>query len=159
MARKPLSPSRKAGSAAGAAGYSGRSLVEKLGVKPDQRLALLSAPPGYERLLGPLPDGVVVQRALRGRFDFIQQFLARRADLDERLPRLAESLEVDGALWISWPKRSSGVACDFAEDDVRGAALPLGLVDVKVCAIDATWSGLKLVHRLRDRPALREARR
>jgi hypothetical protein len=140
------------------AGYSGKPLVEKLGVKPDQRIALLGAPAGYERTLGVLPGGVSVVASLRGRYSFIQQFVSRRADLETRLPKLRDALDPDGMLWISWPKKSSGVACDFGEDDVRACALELGLVDVKVCAIDDVWSGLKLVHRLEQRPSLRKAR-
>jgi hypothetical protein len=89
-----------------------------------------------------------------GRLDFIQLFVRRRVDLERRLPRLAAALEVDGALWVSWPKKASGVATDLTEDVVRRVALAHRLVDVKVCAVDAVWSGLKLVYRLAERAAV-----
>ena len=145
------------------AGYSKRSLADKLGIQPGMRLALLAAPAGYDETLGSLPPGVVVARAARGRFDLVQLFLHRASDLDRRLPALREAIAPAGAIWASWPKKASGVATDVTEDLVRERALANGLVDVKVCAVDEIWSGLKLVIRLRDRAALagpvREARR
>jgi hypothetical protein len=134
-----------------AAGYSQRSLIDKLGMKPGQRAAVLGAPEDYSATLGPLPAGLEVGRTLRGSFDFLHQFVSRRAELESRLPKLKAALAKDGSLWISWPKKSSGVACDFTEDDVRALALAIGLVDVKVCAVDAVWSGLKLMYRRKDR--------
>jgi hypothetical protein len=135
------------------AGYSRRSLCEKLGIKAGQTVALLGAPPGYRRALGDLPAGVrVVTRPARS-LPFIQVFTTRRSQLERRLPALRRVLEPAGALWVSWPKRSSGVATDVTEDVVREVALATGLVDVKVCAVDDVWSGLKLVRRLRDRAA------
>jgi hypothetical protein len=133
------------------AGYSNRSLVEKLGVKPGTTLALVAAPRGYRTLLSPLPPGVRIRTRLAGRLSFIQFFCTRRGDLARRLPALKRALESDGALWVSWPKGSSGVATDVNENIVRDLALANGLVDVKVCAVDDVWSGLKLVRRLRDR--------
>ena len=133
------------------AGYSGRSLVEKLGIKPGSRIAILNAPRSYRATLGSLPPGVVVASAARGAFPFIQFFAVSRDVLESRLPILLRALETDGALWISWPKQSSGVATDITEDVVRAVALPTGLVDVKVAAVDDVWSGLKLVRRLRNR--------
>lgn len=133
------------------AGYSPRSLIDKLGMKPGSRSAVFDAPANYTDTLGPLPPGLELKRALRGEFDFLHQFVSRRAELEARLPKLKAALEKDGTLWISWPKKSSGVACDFTEDDVRSLALAVGLVDVKVCAIDAVWSGLKLMYRRKDR--------
>jgi hypothetical protein len=129
------------------AGYSGTPLVRKLGIKPGFRVAWPAAPEGFEALLEGLPDGVSVRRALRGRLDLVVGFVTGRAELERRLPALRRAIEPDGTLWVAWPKRASGVATDMTEDVVREVALPTGLVDVKVCAIDATWSGLKLVVR------------
>ena len=133
------------------AGYSPRSLVEKLGIKPGMRIAILGAPSGYRATLGELPDGVTTTSAARGVLPLIHFFTKRRAQLEQRFPALKRALAQDGALWVSWPKKSSGVATDLTEDVVRAVALPGGLVDVKVCAVDAVWSGLKLVRRLKDR--------
>jgi hypothetical protein len=133
------------------AGYSHRSLVDKLGIKAGSRIALLGAPRGYRRTLGALPPGVRVAAAARGRLPFIQFFTTRRRELARRFPALVRALTPDGALWVSWPKRSSGVVTDMSEDAVRAVALPAGLVDIKVCAVDEVWSGLKLVRRLKNR--------
>jgi hypothetical protein len=135
------------------AGYSGTPLPRKLGIKPGQRIAFLDAPPAFADALGELPDGVGAPRTtLRGPLDLIVAFFVERRRLDERLPRLVAALDPAGALWIAWPKRASRVDTDVTEDVVRELGLAAGVVDVKVCAIDATWSGLKLVVRLRDRP-------
>lgn len=133
------------------AGYSGRPLVEKLGIKPRIRIAILNAPRGYRATLGSLPPGVVVASAARGTFPFIQFFAVSRSALESRFPALVRALEPAGALWISWPKKASGVPTDLTEDVVRKIALPTGLVDVKVAAVDDVWSGLKLVRRLKNR--------
>jgi len=133
------------------AGYSGTPLINKLGIKPGHRLVFLDPPPGYAKTLGPLPDGVVQAKTLAGEFDFIQFFTTRRVDLERRFAALAQALEPAGMLWISWPKKASGVPTDVTENVVRDIALAGGLVDVKVCAVDDTWSGLKLVRRLKDR--------
>jgi hypothetical protein len=133
------------------AGYSDRALPAKLGIKPDTRIALLNAPRGYGVLLRPLPEGVRVTASIRGTFPFIQLFTASRQELERRFPALVRALAEDGALWISWPKKASGVATDLTEDVIRTIALKGGLVDVKVCAVDEVWSGLKLVRRLTDR--------
>ena len=141
-------------STAAAAGYSGTPLVRKLGVKPDARLGLIGAPEGFDATLGELPPGVRVRRRLGGEpFDVIVAFFDRRAELNRRLPALARALDPAGGLWLAWPKRASGVATDVTEDVVRTLGLAAGLVDNKVCAIDSVWSGLRLVVRLRDRPA------
>lgn len=133
-------------------GYSARSLVDKLGIKPHTRIAVIGAPRGYRTTLGALPPGVRVAATLRrGAIPFIQFFTKQRAALGRSFPALKRALAVDGALWISWPKKASGVATDMTEDVVRAVALPHGLVDVKVCAVDEVWSGLKLVRRLKDR--------
>lgn len=133
------------------AGYSRRSLIEKLGIKPGIRIAIIEAPRGYRATLGALPEGVSITAALRGALPFIHFFSMQRTSLERRFPALKRALAQDGALWVSWPKRASGVATDLTEDVVREVALAGGLVDVKVCAIDAVWSGLKLVRRLQDR--------
>jgi hypothetical protein len=129
------------------AGYSGTPLVRKLGFKPGQRAAYVDAPAGFDALLGELPDGVVVLPRLRGPLDLVVCFVTARAALERRLPALRRALEPDGMLWIAWPKRASGIETDMTEDVVRDVALPTGLVDTKVCAIDETWSGLRLVIR------------
>ena len=133
------------------AGYSGRSLVEKLGIKSATRIAILNAPRGYRATLGSLPPGVVVASAPRGTFSFIQFFTRSRSLLQTKLDVLLRALEPNGALWISWPKKASGVATDMTEDAVREIALPVGLVDIKVAAVDDVWSGLKLVRRRKNR--------
>ena len=131
------------------AGYSGTPLARKLGIKEGTRLAVLGAPDEFE--IDALPGGVEVRATARGTHDVILSFHTRRADLAKRLPTLMRSLDVDGGLWISWPKKASGLPTDITEDVVREVALPTGLVDVKVCAVDATWSGLKLVVRRQNR--------
>jgi hypothetical protein len=133
------------------AGYSRRRLVEKLDMKPGTKAHLRGAPSGYLDLLGPLPEGVVVRSTLRAPVDFIQAFYDSERKLASDLPQLREGLIPGGALWISWPKKASGVATDITEDVVRKLALANGLVDVKVCAVDETWSGLKLMYRSADR--------
>jgi hypothetical protein len=133
------------------AGYSTRSLVEKLGIKAGMRVAIIGAPPAFRSVLGNLPDGVSVVRAVRGPLPFIHFFTKSRDALRSRIPGLLRALAPAGALWISWPKQASGVPTDITEDVVRAVALPLGLVDVKVAAIDEVWSGLKLVRRLKNR--------
>ena len=138
-----------------AAGYSGTPLVKKLGIKPGHAVALLGAPDGFEATLEGLPDGVTFRTAARGTNDVLVTFHTRRADLEQRLPARLAAMDVDGGLWVAWPKRSSGVATDITEDTVRQVCLPLGLVDNKVCAIDATWSGLRVVWRRELRDAKR----
>jgi hypothetical protein len=134
-------------------GYSGTPLPRKLGIKPGHRLLLLAAPEGFEGgTLTDLPAGVIVGRTARGSADVIVAFFDRRAELERRMPALRALMEPAAGLWIAWPKRSSGVATDLTEDVVRELALANRLVDNKVAAIDATWSGLRLVIRLADRP-------
>ena len=115
------------------------------------RIAILGAPKGFRSTLGALPEGVSVSATPRGTLPFIHFFTKQRSLLERRFPALKGALAQDGALWVSWPKQSSGVATDLTEDVVREVALAGGLVDVKVCAVDAIWSGLKLVRRLKDR--------
>ncbi|MEK6271957.1 MAG: DUF3052 domain-containing protein [Actinomycetota bacterium] len=134
------------------AGYSGTPLPRKLGIAAGHRVAFAGAPKDFRHALGPLPDGVAVRTRVRGPLDVIVAFFVRRSELERRFPPLAAALEPDGGLWIAWPKRSSGVTTDLTEDVVREIAIANGMVDNKVCAIDDTWSGLRLVYRLRDRP-------
>ena len=134
------------------AGYSGTPLPRKLGIKPGHRVLALGAPEGFvDGTLGELPDGVALRTTARGTADVIVSFHDRRAELARRMPRLRQLMEPAAGLWIAWPKRASGVATDLTEDVVRELALANRLVDNKVCAIDETWSGLRLVIRLRDR--------
>jgi hypothetical protein len=133
------------------AGYSGTPLVRKLGIKPQARLGLIAAPDGFDEVLGELPPGVVVRRRLQGPFDVLVAFTTRRAELERRLPAWRGALDQAGGLWVAWPKRASGVASDLGDGVVRELGLAAGLVDNKVCAIDATWSGLRFVYRLADR--------
>ena len=133
------------------AGYSGTPLPRKLGIKPQARVALIGAPYDFDEVLGELPPGVSVRRRARGTFDVIVVFVQKRSELERRLPVLRKALDQAGGLWVAWPKRSSGVATDLGEGMVRELGLASGLVDNKVCAIDATWSGLRFVYRLADR--------
>ena len=128
------------------AGYSGTPLPAKLGVKAGQRTLVVDAPGSVEAALASsLATTARLSRV--GAFDFALAFVGSRAALAKTLDRLEPKLDDAGALWIAWPKKASGVATDVTEDAVRADALPRGLVDVKVCAIDATWSGLKLMRR------------
>ena len=133
------------------AGYSGTPLPKKLGIKPGHRVLALNAPEGFADTLGELPDGVAVRGSARGKADVIVSFHERRAELAKRMPRLRELMDPAAGLWIAWPKRASKLPTDLTEDVVRELALANTLVDNKVCAIDDTWSGLRLVIRLRDR--------
>ena len=130
-----------------ASGYSGTPLVRKLGFKPGMRAHYVNAPDGFEALVGELPDGVRVLARPADALDVVLLFVRERRELQRRLPALQRRLDAAGMLWVAWPKRASKVATDMTEDVVRDVALPRGLVDVKVCAIDETWSGLKLVLR------------
>ena len=138
-----------------AAGYSGTPLATKLGIKAGHSVAVLGAPDGFVDGLEGLPPDVTFRAAARGTNDVVVSFHRRRADLDRRLPTLVRAMDVDGGLWVAWPKRASGVPTDITEDTVREVALPLGLVDNKVCAIDEVWSGLRVVWRRELRDAKR----
>lgn len=132
------------------AGYSRRPLVQKLGIKPGFKVVFFAMPRGYEKTLGRLPEGASVARA-GDQVDFIQLFAKDRASLERDMPPLKAVLKRDGMLWVSWPKAASGVPTDLGDRAVREVGLSNGLVDVKVCAIDETWSGLKFVRRVKDR--------
>jgi hypothetical protein len=127
-------------------------LSKKLGIKEDHRVAFPSAPDGFLGLLGELPEGVTVESRAGGTLDVIVFFTKSRAELERRLPLLRGAMDPAAGLWIAWPKRSSGVKTDMTEDVARELGLANRLVDNKVCAIDETWSGLRLVIRLKDRP-------
>jgi hypothetical protein len=129
------------------AGYSGTPLAAKLGIKAGCALLLLNAPAGYLELLAPLPEGVSFPSKAGPGVDVAQLFVRDKAELGKRLGALRKQLGPQSTLWISWPKKASKVPTTITEDVVRELALPLGFVDVKVCAVDAVWSGLKLVVR------------
>jgi hypothetical protein len=135
-----------------AVGYSGTALPRKLGIKPEHRVLLAGAPDGFS--LGPLPGGVAVHHRAAGSapYDVIVAFCPSHAVLTRRFTPLRARLDQAGGLWIAWPKRSSGVATDLTDHVVRETGMAQGLVDNKVCAIDAVWSGLRFVVRLADRP-------
>jgi hypothetical protein len=129
------------------AGYSGTPLARKLGIAEGSRVVVKGGPAGYRGLLKPIPDGVVFQQGVSRQTDIVHVFADRRSALRGHLAKLRKKIRDDAAVWVSWPKKASGMETDITEDTIRELALPLGLVDVKVCAIDETWSGLKLVIR------------
>jgi hypothetical protein len=129
------------------AGYSGTPLPQKLGVKEGMEVTVIAAPTNYRRLLGTVARSMTFSdRAVKGT-GFVHLFVTRRADLEKNLRQLRKQISGDGIVWVSWPKKTSGVHTDVTEDLIRDVALPLGFVDVKVCAVDETWSGLKLMIR------------
>ncbi|HEV2949103.1 MAG TPA: DUF3052 family protein [Gemmataceae bacterium] len=144
------------------AGYSGTPLPTKLGIKKDHRVGLIHAPAGFAKVLGDLPEGVKIRQASRDHkiesddlLDVMLFFTDNRAELVKEFRGLAGRLSPAGGLWIAWPKKASGVPTDLTEDRIREIGLEAGLVDNKVCAVDDTWSGLRFVHRLKDRPKLK----
>jgi hypothetical protein len=136
------------------AGYSGTPLAKKLGIKADHLVALLEAPSDFEQTLTDLPHGVEIVSSLKNRtpFDVIIYFTKSENELGRLFQTIAKRLAPAGGLWIAWPKRTSGVETDLSENRIREIGLATGLVDNKVCAIDETWSGLRFVIRLKDRP-------
>lgn len=126
------------------ADYSGAPLPKKLGIVEGSSLALIDAPPG---VIEGLPPGVSVKRHARGRADVVVAFFTRRKDYERRIDSLSKMVFPAGGLWVAWPKRASGVETDMHEGVLREVALPLGLVDNKVCAIDETWTGMRVVWR------------
>ena len=139
------------------AGYSGTPLAQKLGIKPGSAIFVVAAPGHYDELLAPLPEGVRRVRKIDDA-DVAHFFETSRARMDKDLRAAVPKMQQDAAVWISWPKKSAKVATDITEDTVREVALPLGLVDIKVCAVDETWSGLKLVIRKELRKPSRRSR-
>jgi hypothetical protein len=133
------------------AGYSGTPLIQKIGIKPGHRIILRNHPPSFIKDLGKLPEGAESADRLSGKANVVVCFTDRLTELEKDFPRLAATLISDGMLWIGWPKKASGRPTDLTEDVVRRVGLECGLVDVKVCAIDETWSGLKFVIRVKDR--------
>jgi hypothetical protein len=140
-------------------GYSGTPLAQKLGIRAGARLFVHGAPANYPELLAPLPEGVRTVPRIDLETDVIHLFATRRSELGELLQRALELMRSDAAVWVSWPKKAAGVPSDISEDAIRSLALPTGLVDIKVCAVDQTWSGLKLVLRRTERPASGTPRR
>jgi hypothetical protein len=129
----------------------GKSLVEKLGIKSGFKLAILNAPAGYRRTLGELPKHVIIVQGTGRRLDFVQVFSTETGELEKKFPRAKASLRENGMLWISWPKSSSGMQKSLSENSVRAIGLKNGLVDVKICSLDANWSALKFVRRIKER--------
>lgn len=140
-------------------GYSGTPLAKKLGIRAGDRVFLHAPPPNYAELVAPLPPDVLMPARAAAEADLLHVFAVKRALLATLLKQLRTRMRPDAALWVSWPKKASGVSTDITEDTIRALALPLGLVDIKVCAVDDTWSGLKLMVRRSERPARRAARR
>ena len=132
-------------------GYSGTPLVKKLGLKPPLTLVAIDAPREYRSWLGELPPGVRIVTAPDGCVEAVHLFVTKRATLQKTLAMLRRRLEQAGFVWVSWPKKSSKVETDITEDTIREVALPMGLVDIKVCAVTDVWSGLKLVIRKNHR--------
>lgn len=133
------------------AGYSGTPLVKKLGIKAGFRLYVKNPPANYQELIAPLPPGVRQLRRLTNKLDMIHFFTTSRIELTAEIEKFMSRIKQNGMIWVSWPKKASKVPTDVTEDVIREVILPLGLVDVKVCAADATWSGLKLVIRKENR--------
>lgn len=129
------------------AGYSGTPLPKKLGIQPGYRIYVQGAAEDYTTLVKPLAVDVQLVRSFSANTDLAHLFVTSRHALKKALQKCVRAMKPDAVLWVSWPKKASGVATDVTEDVIRAEALPLGLVDVKVCAIDSTWSGLKLVIR------------
>ena len=127
------------------AGTSGKPVTQKLGIKPGFCIFADGAPRAYEKIVGPLPSGASLQAKAKPPLDMVHLFATQADGLAERLRRYRKTIAPDGMIWVSWPKKSSGIASDLSDVVVRETALPLGLVDIKVCAIDDTWSGLKFV--------------
>jgi hypothetical protein len=129
------------------AGYSGTPLVKKLGIKANSELCAVNAPDNYATLVAPLPEGVRTLNQFDPSADLIHLFVTLRIDLERALALIRPTLKPDSVLWVSWPKKASKALTDISEDIIRAVALPMGFVDVKVCAVDEKWSGLKLVIR------------
>lgn len=142
-------PAAKAAASSAAVGYSGKSLIAKLGLKPGAKAIAIAPPATYARLTDGAAIGQRGAAPAAGAFDFIHLFVTDTATLARKLPKLEPRLADGGMLWVSWPKKTSKLFVDLTEDGIRKICLPLGLVDVKVCAVDNDWSGLKLLRRKR----------
>ena len=138
-------------------GYSGTPLPKKLGFTDATRLLVLDGPPDYDALVGPVPPGLVRDSRLSKATTVVHLFVLQRRALATRLATLRKSMHPESAVWVSWPKKSSRVPTDVTEDVIRDVALPLGFVDIKVCAVSDLWSGLKLVVRKELRAKARVA--
>ncbi len=133
------------------AGYSGTPLAKKLGLKPGGRIRVIDAPRPYLDLVAPAPEGLILIEESQSKKDGIHIFVRQAKRLAGSLAALKQEILPNGAIWASWPKKSAKLASDLDENLVRDAALAVGLVDIKVCAVDETWSGLKLVIPVKDR--------
>jgi len=133
------------------AGYSGTPLINKLGLKAGMTILAFHSPPDYFKWLSPLPADVIVKDKLTGELDFIHVFVTEFKVFQKQFLAAKKHLRKDGMLWISWPKKSAKVPTDLDENIIREFGLENGLVDVKVCAVDDIWSGLKFVYRIKDR--------
>ncbi len=129
------------------AGYSGTPLARKLGIKEGSIVLAIDAPDEYVSMLEPLPSGVSFETIANHDVDLAHLYVKRKSDLQQQLEHLRRNLRVDAVIWVSWPKRSSKVSTDITEDTIREVALPMGFVDIKVCAVNEIWSGLKIVVR------------
>ena len=134
-------------------GYSGTPLPQKLGIKPGMSMAALNSPPDLDAILGELPDGVTITRRLGGHRDLVLIFVTRQVDLAARIPSLTSAIAPNGMIWVAWPKKTSGLATDLDFGFVQQVGLDAGLVDNKTAAIDATWTSVRFVVRLADRPS------
>ncbi len=128
-------------------GYSGTPLAKKLGFKPSSHVLLIGAPPDYRALVEPLPEGLRFNSKPGANIDIVHVFTTSQEELKQLLTLLRKKLRPDAAVWVSWPKKTSKVSTDITEDTIREVALPMGWVDVKVCAVSEVWSGLRLVVR------------
>ena len=151
MAKTKTKTKTKTKKPAPTAGYSGTPLPQKLGIKEGHVVATVGAPAGFAKTLGTLPTGAKVVGDAASKRDVVIAFVTERAALAKGLAGWTKAIHPAGSLWIAWPKKASGVPTDIVEDTIRAVALPTGLVDNKVCAIDETWSGLRLVVRLENR--------
>jgi hypothetical protein len=133
------------------AGYSGKPLTQKLGIKSGFRIFVAGLSGAYRDIVGELPDGVTITKVAKAPLNMVHVFATEAAGLAGKLRSYRDAIAPDGMVWVSWPKKASGVATDLSDVVVRDTALPLGLVDVKVCAVDETWSGLKFVIRTSER--------
>lgn len=129
------------------AGYSGKPLASRLGIKAGMAIRVVNAPAGYRELLAPLPDGARIATRASAKADIVHHFATLRAELAAALESYRGKLDAATPVWVSWPKKSAKLPTDITEDTIRAVALPLGYVDIKVCAVSEVWSGLKLVVR------------